>query len=88
MHYYRKTEDYGNFITNIALEAVYFRKNNYLEVLGRTNKTFGYFVLISSALGSKTEATKMDKTKIIIAMEVLNKVLVEFLKTKEFINEK
>lgn len=88
MHYYRKTEDYGNFITNIALEAVYFRKNNYLEVLGRINKTLGYFVLISSALGTKTEATKMDKTKIIIAMEVLNKVLVEFLKTKEFINEK
>ena len=44
--------------------------------------------MISSVLGSKTEATKMDKTKIIIAMEVLNKVLVEFLKTKEFIIEK
>ena len=44
--------------------------------------------MISSALGSKTEATKMEKTKIIIAMEVLNKVLVEFPKTKEFINEK
>ena len=43
---------------------------------------------MSSALASKTETTKMDKRMLSIAIEVLNGVPVEFLETKEFIDEK
>ena len=43
---------------------------------------------MSSPLVSKTETTKMDKRKFIIAMEVLNEVSIEFLEIKEFIDQK
>ena len=43
---------------------------------------------MSSALTSKTETRKMDKRMLSIAIEVLNGVPVEFLETKEFIDEK
>ena len=43
---------------------------------------------MSSPLASKTETTKMDKRKFIIAMEVLNEVSIEFLEIKEFIDQK
>ena len=47
-----------------------------------------HFILMSSALASKTETRKMDKRMLSIAIEVLNGVPVEFLETKEFIDEK
>ena len=69
----------------IALEAVCVK--NYLSRSFSVNKT-GYFELMSSALASKTETTKMEKRKLDIAMEVLNEVSVEFPETKELTTKK
>ena len=52
------------------------------------DKTVGYFSLISSAIASKTETTKMDKIKLCIAMEVLNEASIEFPDTNEVIDGK
>ena len=41
------------------------------------NKRLGYFELIPSALASKTETTKIEKRKLNIALEVLNKMSLE-----------
>ena len=50
-----------------------------------TNKTLGYFGVMSSALASKTETTKLETQKLNIALKVLSEVSVEFSKTKLFI---
>ena len=51
------------------------------------NKMLGYFELSPSTLASETETTKMDRRKLNIALEVLNKVSVKFPETKQFIEE-
>ena len=50
-----------------------------------TNKTLGYFGVMSSALASKTETTKLETQKLNIALKVLSEVSAEFSKTKLFI---
>ena len=40
-----------------------------------------------SPLASKTETIKMEKRKLLMLIEVLNKVTVEFSETKQFIEE-
>ena len=86
----------------IALEAVWVINNNYLQIIiiydpnflrsfrkrsFRQNKNLGCFVLMSGSLATKTETTKIYKSKLSIAMEVLNKVSVKSPETEEFIAE-
>lgn len=54
----------------------------------RVNKTLGHFGLRAITLDSKTETTKMEKRKLNIAMETLNKVSAEFPETNQLIEEK
>ena len=72
-------------ITTFELVCI---RNKELSRSFRVNKRLIYFGLKSIALDKNTKITKMEKRKLIIAVEVLHEVSVTYPETREYIDEK
>ena len=85
LHHFRKKRGVWVFYIQ-ALKTVCVK--NSLSKSSRANSILGYCGLRPSAIASKTETTKIEKRKLNIAMETLNKVSAEFPETNQLIEEK